>query len=358
VKSIPSSSTPAVDFTIFVATYNRAGDLREMLESVCAQDTGGGFTFEVVIVDNNSSDDTRAVVERMAQTARIPVRYLFEARPGRGFALNRGLPEVRGRYYAIVDDDLILPPDYLRTVHSAARAHDHSVAFFGGRVLPLWRGDAPPWLDRKHWSAIAMADYGESELICDIDHPITLLAGIYRTEYVRAVGGYHDELGVTKDRIGGTEDADLQSRLRNAGWKGFYFPQLFLYHKVEPHRLTKKYHRKWHTGHGANFAVMRQDEIESSSHRFLDIPGHVFRGSAISFITLLALIARGRRDEAFLHETRLRFFWGFSRQRFRDFNSQSSTSVPWEIARFARSLGAKLTRPLLARVPSEPPTRE
>ncbi len=308
-----------------------------MLNSAIAQDTGGEFTFEVLVVDNNSTDKTRSVVESFANNGKTPVHYLFEGRQGKSFALNSGLSEIKGNFFAIVDDDLILPPNYLKTVYEAINARPE-IAIFGGRVLPLWRSEVPSWLDEIHWSAIAMADYGDSELVSDRDNPITLLAGIYRTKDVKAVGGYHNELGVTKGKIGGTEDADLHTRLWSAGKKGLYLPELFLYHKVEPHRLTKAYHRKWNIGHGAYFALMKDDEFERSSARIFDIPLHIFREATVNSIKMMTLLLTGNRDEAFLHETKVRFFWGYSRQRLKDFHAEKTFSVAGEISSIPRLL--------------------
>src|SRR5262245_66572399 len=80
-----------VDITLLVCTYNRSADLREMLDTVLAQVTGGRFTFEVLIVDNNSTDDTRNLVERYIARGQGNVRYVFEGVQGKSHALNRGL---------------------------------------------------------------------------------------------------------------------------------------------------------------------------------------------------------------------------------------------------------------------------
>ncbi len=143
--------------------------------------------------------------------------------------------------------------------------------------------------------------------------------------------------------MGGTEDADLHTRLWKAGKKGLYIPELFLYHKVEPHRLTKHYHRKWHTGHGAYYAIMREESIEESTLRLFDIPGCIFNESASSFFRMFALLIKGRRDEAFLYETKLHFGLGFMRQRFTDFRTLSSSSIATQIFSTTRSVFTRIT---------------
>ena len=306
-----------------------------MLETVVAQQTQGAFTFEVVVVDNNSTDETRNVVGEFAGRARI--KYLFEGRQGRAYALNTGLEVIESPIYAIVDDDLILPSDYLSVVYSTFLQHK-DVSFVGGKVLPLWKGNPPQWLTARHWAAIAMADYGPQKIYSDLSNPINLLAAAFRTDHVKKVGGYHQELGVSKNRIGGIEDVDLHRRLWQAGYKGLYNPDIFLYHKVELERLTKSYHRRWHTGHGRFYAIMRDEDFERSKARLFDVPSHLYRqamGHAWGW--LRQTLARDEA-EAFWHECQLRFCWGFFQQRRAEYAAQRESGALAEALRFARSL--------------------
>ncbi|MCA1628382.1 MAG: glycosyltransferase family 2 protein, partial [Acidobacteria bacterium] len=137
-----------VDITLIVCTFNRSGDLRELMQGALAQETGGLFGYEVLVVDNNSTDDTRRVVESFIARGHDHLRYLFEGRQGRSNALNTGLDAVRGAVYALADDDLLLPKDYLMKVFTAFQAHPE-VSFVGGKVLPLWKSDVPAWLTQQ-----------------------------------------------------------------------------------------------------------------------------------------------------------------------------------------------------------------
>lgn len=336
-----------MDITLLVCTYNRSGDLRELLETALAQETGGAFSYEVLVVDNNSNDDTRRVVENFIAAGHAHLRYLFEGKQGRSNALNTGLDAVRGHVYALADDDLILPKDYLSKIFAAFQTHPE-ISFVGGKVLPLWRSDVPAWLTQQHWSAIAMSDYGEQEFYSDSTSQINLLAGAFRVADVKAVGGYHQELGVSKETIGGTEDAELHTRLWRAGRKGLYLPHLWLNHKVEPPRVTKKYHRRWHTGHGRHYAIMRDADIERAASRLFDVPAHLYRQAATDGARWLRDTLSGQADAAFLHETQLRFFLGFFRERYKNFigggepagQQRKKRSAFGEVTRFARSLVA------------------
>jgi glycosyltransferase involved in cell wall biosynthesis len=309
------SEAPDVDFTLLVCTYNRAGDLEELLETALAQDTNGEFSYEVVVVDNNSTDRTREVVSSFNAQHRDRLHYLFERRQGKSHALNTGLAAMHGRYYAIVDDDFLLPRDWLLRIADAFRRHPDA-AFVSGKVLPRWEADPPAWLTREHWSALALADYGDVEFRADAARDLCLLACIFRVDAVRAVGGYDVLLGVRGDRIGGVEDLDILRRLWAAGYHGVYVPTIWFHHKVAGSRLTKAYHRRWHRGHGRSRATMRSDDEQRLRH-LAGVPRYMFR-EALSMGVLAPLrYLVGRTSEAFTAETRFWFIVGYVAERWK-----------------------------------------
>jgi glycosyltransferase involved in cell wall biosynthesis len=309
-----SGATTAVEVTLLACTFNRSADLREMLETAVAQETDGTFQYEVVVVDNNSSDDTRAVVEEFAARKGPVVRYVFEGRQGKSHALNTGLAAARGGIYTIVDDDFILPRDWVRKIVEAFRAHPDA-SFVSGKVLPLWQGSVPSWMGPQHWSAIALADYGDEPFYADETRQVCLLACSFRRADVEAAGGYRSELGVSKDLIGGVEDLEILQRLWKRGRRGIYVPHISFQHKVPASRATKRYHRRWHVGHGRHYARLRDAEFERSRVRLFDVPAHLYRHAAISAIQWVKWTVLGRENEAFACETRLRFFAGFFLER-------------------------------------------
>jgi glycosyltransferase involved in cell wall biosynthesis len=336
-----SQSNPTqIDITMLVCTFNRAADLRELLQTALVQETDGEFSFEVLVVDNNSTDDTRAVVKEFIDQGYANLRYAFEGKPGKSHALLHGLEIARGWSYVITDDDFILPKDWLKKIIAAFKSHP-DVPVISGKVLPLWQGEPPAWLTPEHWSAIAMADYGDAPFYADEKNQICLLACAFRLADVKAVGGYRPELGVSQKAIGGTEDLDILSRLWKAGRRAFYDPTIYFYHKVPSTRLTKAYHRRWHTEHGYHYALMRQEEFEDAGARLFDVPAHQYRQALQNLAQWFGKMLRGRRDAAFLHETRLRFFWGFFRQRRTEYKENTSHNIFSETSRFLRAVAKK-----------------
>lgn len=313
----------AVDISLLVCTYNRCQDLRELLETAVAQETDGKFTYEVIVVDNNSTDKTSVTVKDFIDAGHRNIQYFFEPRQGKSYALNTALEAAKGWAYVITDDDFILPSNWLRNIHQAFCDHPEA-AVISGRVLPRWQGEAPAWLTKDHWSAIAMADYGEQPFYASDDNPICLLAGAFRRDAVQKVGGYRVDLGVSRDQIGGIEDLDILQRLWGAGYKALYQPQIAFEHKVGANRLTKSYHRRWHTGHGRFYAAMRDERIEGSIGYLLGVPAHLYRQAARDVLGWLKSSILRQKAQAFVHETRLCFFYGFFSKRKEDYRTDKS----------------------------------
>src|SRR5690349_17553790 len=130
------------DLSDLICTYNRADDLAALLETVCSQEMSQSSTFEIVVVDNNSTDRTCDLVHELIRAGEKRLRYVFEPLQGKGYALTSGLGASSGDIVAVIDDDQLVPPGCLAAVVEAFRANV-DFAFIGGRVLPLWE-QAPP----------------------------------------------------------------------------------------------------------------------------------------------------------------------------------------------------------------------
>src|SRR5262245_25621629 len=105
-----------MELSVVVSTHNRASDLARFLESLSRMKPLPRGDWEVVIVDNNSSDETKAVVERAMAADAERIRYVFEARQGKSFGLNAGLAAVQGRIVAFTDDDAIVRPEWAQSI--------------------------------------------------------------------------------------------------------------------------------------------------------------------------------------------------------------------------------------------------
>src|SRR5581483_8224162 len=150
----------AMDATIIIATANRADDLRATLDSLARIRRAGAV--ELLVVDNRSTDSTRAVGEAAARGFPFVVRYLYEPEEGKYAALNAGIRNAKGRVIAATDDDARFEEDWLeRAVDGLSR---YGFEFVGGRVLPVWCGVKPVWLAEHnglHTKVVALLDHGD-----------------------------------------------------------------------------------------------------------------------------------------------------------------------------------------------------
>lgn len=307
-----------LEVSVVIPTYNRSELLRGAVLSLLQQDTERS-TFEIVIVDNNSSDDTKAVVESLMESDSGSIRYVQEHRQGNAYARNTGIQNTRGAIIAFIDDDVVVERNWIRTL-TAALKEDQNLSFVGGRVLPQWTKPPPSWLTEEHWSPLALLDYGSDELtIAGPNPPGLLTANIaLRRSVFQEVGPFSPRLQRVKDGIGSMEDHEFLLRVCRSGKNGKYLPHLIATALVESERLTKHYHRRWHTGHGRFYAMMRDPEWERSQFRIANVPGHLYRQTATEAFNWLKNTLLGRTDQAFTREQQLRFFGGFFRQRQRD----------------------------------------
>ncbi|HVG38038.1 MAG TPA: glycosyltransferase family A protein, partial [Pyrinomonadaceae bacterium] len=190
-------------YSVLIATYNRADELRETLRSLAAMRTEASW--EVIVVDNNSNDHTKTVVEEAAANYPVELRYIFEGEQGKPAALNTGLRAVRGEIVAYTDDDVRVAPDWLD--HAGRALDEFGCDYVGGKVLPLWRGEPPVWLPNKggkHWAVIALLDYGTEPFELVNRSPL----GVNMAVRMRA----HTELGLLWDNRFGRQGSTLRGQ--------------------------------------------------------------------------------------------------------------------------------------------------
>jgi glycosyltransferase involved in cell wall biosynthesis len=302
--------------SIVVPTYKRASALRRVIGSALDQ-TYPASQYEVLVVDNNSPDDTAAVIDAIAAEHPGRVRRILETRQGVAYARQAGIDSAKGGIIAFFDDDVRVARNWLETIVTAFADHP-DVLCVGGKVLPDWSSTPPSWLTPEHWSPLGLQNFGDEPMRMSSDNPRGLISAnlACRAEVFRRVGGFSPALQRVKDGIGSLEDDEWNRRFWKAGGIGLYVPGMLAWTDVPADRLTRAYHRRWHLGHGRFYALLRADEIERSTvGAFLGVPAHLYRAALTDVAGLLTSIVTGRHDAAFLHEIRLRFFRGFLGQR-------------------------------------------
>ena len=236
-----------MDVTILICTYNRAELLGPTLDSIAELRPLPDVNWEVLVVDNNSTDHTRMVVEQRQPAFSVPLRYAFELRQGKSYALNSGFALAAGAIIAYTDDDVMLPPQWLE---SAVRPlfERSDIAYTGGPVRPMWECPPPRWLEPfgNLGGTIAVKDHGDRAFIFEDRRKTPLGVNMtVRRELVETVGGFRVDLGRTGGSLLGQEQAEFFYRTRAAGARGLYVPEMILDHHVPARRLTHSYFRRW-----------------------------------------------------------------------------------------------------------------
>jgi glycosyltransferase involved in cell wall biosynthesis len=202
------------------------------------------FDWEMIVVDNGSTDNTAEVVRRYRD--RLPLRCVEEPLIGLSHARNRGVAEARGRYLCWTDDDVRLDPGWLEAYLSAFARHP-GAAIFGGRILPDIEPPTPRWFERcSHcWpltSIMAERDMGDEESEVSLLHGATPYGANFavRAEEQRRFS-YDAGLGVAGDRGLLAEESQLIYRIISAGGSGWWVPSSRVFHRIGPGRQTRRH---------------------------------------------------------------------------------------------------------------------
>jgi glucosyl-dolichyl phosphate glucuronosyltransferase len=323
-NSVPPASDPPIDLEISVVlcTYNRAEVLPRALERLLQQDPSN-VPYEVVLVDNNSTDATRVVVDSFVARGSPELRYIFEPKQGLAHARNTGILSSKAPIIAFTDDDVMVAPDWLATIKRTFADYPE-VDCIGGRVLPRWTQPPPSWLTREHWAPLALLDYGDKPFYVTASKRLCLVGAntAFRKETFGRIGLLSPHVQAIK-RDGGTEDHELLLRLWRSGGQGLYTPHLLVMSEASPDRLAKGHHRRWHQRNGRFMAIMHDEGFEQTRiARVFGAPAWLYRQAIEGAVRCLGCLLGGRFDRAFLHEVKLRFSVGFLQARWREFFSQ------------------------------------
>ena len=238
------SSRERVDITVVVCTYNRAATLEKALESIAASVISPTVTWEVVVVDNNSSDETRQVVEKFCGAFPRRFRYLFEQKQGLSAARNAGIQNAHGDIIAFTDDDVAVEPTWLQNL--AEPLFSKTYAASGGRIFPKWTNEPPDWLPihaRYGLAPLTAFDLGTTAL--DLTEPPVGANMAFRKSLFATYGDFRTDLGRRPGTLIGDEEIDFGNRLLNGGEQLRYVPSAVVYHPVQENRLTKEYFLRW-----------------------------------------------------------------------------------------------------------------
>lgn len=264
-----------MDLDLIVPTYNRSQLLDRCLRSVAGARKPAGLRVTVVIADNNSTDNTSAVIRSFQNDTDLLIKYIFVERQGKSAALNEAISMTQAELIGLVDDDEELDPSWFEVAYREFSEHNET-DYIGGPYLPNWEGSPPDWLPNTYRGAIGIVPRPERTAFSPNYHGM-LMGGnaIIRRETLERVLPYPEELGKLGSKIRSGEDEVIYHRLLNIGAQGLVVPDLIIYHWIPAERLTKKYFRRWVVGRGLSVGMqIRSRGFEGPS--FLGIPRFYF----------------------------------------------------------------------------------
>jgi len=300
--------------------------LQNALEKLAAQETNG-FEYEILIIDNNCTDNTKQVVSSFIERD-THFRYIFEKRQGLSYARNAGIEAARSDLIVFCDDDVEASPTWIQKNYEASLRFPDA-DYIGGRVLPIWGGPVPSWV-RQTMAPFALSDLGDQPFAVSPQKPHCLVGAslaVRRRAFAKA-GLFSIETQRVKNSIGSTEDFDWQMKVWAYGGHGVYVPDIVCATEVPRDRLSKSYHRRWHLGHGKFNAIARRPEWEGA-RRLLGVPMFMYRQAAEATLNMMKCLLRADRAEAFECEMSLLFYIGFFKQRWKThFRGSANSGAP------------------------------
>jgi glycosyltransferase involved in cell wall biosynthesis len=233
-----------IKVSIILCTYNRCQLLVPALESAAALQASESIDYEIVVVDNNSNDQTRAVIEEFCRRYPERFRYLFEPRQGKSYAMNSAIQATRGDILAFMDDDATVEPAWLENLVSPLQNPEY--AGVGGKIIAEWTCPRPDWLPQTGQYALAPLvsfDRGPDPKQLK-EAPFGANMAFRRVMFER-YGGFRVDLGPRGQRFIPNDDSEFALRLLAAGEQLFYEPGAIVHHPVTADRLQKDYFLRW-----------------------------------------------------------------------------------------------------------------
>jgi glycosyltransferase involved in cell wall biosynthesis len=318
-RVVPDSAR-SLDASVLICTYNRETLLGETLDSLarCRVD---GLRWDVLVVDNNSTDRTREIVTARIGSFPVPLRYLFEPRQGKSNALNTGLAATDAAVVAFTDDDVQFDENWVeqscRPLVSAA-----AIDYTGGPVLPIWASPCPPWLDQTRadlWGTLAILDYGREPFLFEERRRVPLGANMaVRRSLIDRIGGFHPDLGRRGNSLLGQEQAEFFCRSRASGARGLYVPEMALRHHVPARRLTRSYFRRWWYWKGISKSRLEQRHPVtemgvdlSRVRKLLGVPRFMIGSAVRDLMGWAAALLTWKTTDRMRHEMMLCYFAGY-----------------------------------------------
>lgn len=297
-------TTPGINASVIVCTYNRADSLRKTLHALAAQQLAPAASWELIVVDNNSSDHTPEVVQSFQQE--FPsLRYAHESRQGLSFARNHGIDLAQGDVLLFTDDDVRPEADWISSTLTALDREQADAC--GGYIAPDWELPPPAWLTERFHGFLAIKTDPHAYRIETTDKLPFGANMAFRRHLFDQFGQFDTERGRKGNQLASGEDGEMFERLLQHGVKVIHVPEARVHHRIEAFRIEKRYFRRWRSHTSRNLA---QTVGLPGQRRLGGIPLYLFPQFARAAWRTAAGYLTAPADEAFHREIVLWHFIG------------------------------------------------
>jgi len=253
--------------SVGLCTYNRADFLPRVLETL-RQQTLDPALFEILVIDNNSTDNTHEVVQQFAENnPHLNVRYCLETSQGVSYARNRSYQEAHGEYVVYFDDDELAEPDWIEGYHRFISQHP-GAAIYAGRIVITYLEGTPAWNSEYVEGWYGKYDFGAQPVEITEETVANRQAALpnagnmaARVDFLKAIGGFDVTLGRKGNQMLGGEETQIALKALEQGERMVYNPSSTIAHVVFPARLSIDFLKEKHFMQGRTYFRLHKEEI-------------------------------------------------------------------------------------------------
>ncbi|MDF5709007.1 MAG: hormogonium polysaccharide biosynthesis glycosyltransferase HpsE [Nostoc sp. S4] len=257
--------TDCLDFTVAIPTYNGESRLPELLERLKNQLQTENLSWEIIVVDNNSTDNTAKLIQtyQVNWQCAYPLKYCFEAKQGAAYARKKAVAEAKGKLIGFLDDDNYPIQNWVAAAYSFAQKYPKAGAY-GSQIHPDWEVE-PPKNFQRIAPFLAITERGNLPLLYEPKNrllPPSAGLVICKQAWLESVPDKSILTGRVKGNMLTSEDLEMLSYIQKAGWEIWYNPEMEIYHKIPSSRLQKDYLVPFFKGIGLSRYVTRMVNIQ------------------------------------------------------------------------------------------------
>lgn len=294
--------------SIIIPTFNRANILRKTVESFVDQSYPKNM-YEIVIADNNSTDGTKHIVEKLIQENDIPIRYLYEKRQGVHYARNSAAKVAIGNILYFTDDDMVADKNLLKEIVKPFYS-DQRIACVTGRVLPKWEMPPPDWIIKLCLNSLLSLNDPPEDFIVSASTVFSCHQAILREVFFIS-GGFNPEN--TDGEWIGDGETGLNLTIEALGYNLGYNGSSIIYHVIPPQRMTQSYLNKRLSNQGNCDSYTEYKNNRYSNHKLMLLVACHFIKMIVSEIKCMINISNNRDIWRINHA---RFFYYLSRIKY------------------------------------------